>query len=83
MRELIRSSRSNGPLPVCRTLQGGIMVHDHDAVRREMHVQLEAIGTGRHADIKRLHGVLGAECASSAVREHLGAIAEERHNAQC
>ena len=45
-------------------------MHHHDAVRRELHVQLEAVRPGLHASIERGQRVFRAEGAAASVREH-------------
>jgi hypothetical protein len=54
---------------------------DHDdTIGGQMHVQLESIGAGGMAAIKRGDGVFRPERASTAMREHEGpVVGQERH----
>jgi hypothetical protein len=44
-------------------------MHDGHAVARQVHVELEAVGAGREAQIERDERVLRAEGAAAAMRE--------------
>ena len=46
------------------------MVDDHDAISRQVDVQLQAVGAGRHPALEGGKGVFRAERASAAVREN-------------
>ena len=43
---------------------------DDDAVAREVHVELQAVGAGRKAAIEGRDRVFGADLAAAAVGEH-------------
>jgi hypothetical protein len=45
-------------------------MHHDDTVRRELHVQFQALRTGLPASIERGERVFGAERGAASVREH-------------
>ena len=47
-----------------------IVVNDDDAVAREVHVELEAVGAEREAVVERRDRVLRRQRAAAAMREH-------------
>ena len=47
------------------------MMNDDDAVRGEVHIELETVRTGGHADVERRDCVLRTKVASAAVGKHL------------
>ena len=57
------------------------MVHHRDAVGGQMDVELEAVGTRSHSQVKGGERVFGPEGASTAMSEHerTGAL-EEMHD---
>ena len=58
-------------------------MHDDDAIRRKVDIELETVRPGGHPDVKRGDGVLGTKVAAAPMREDLRAGAKKRHNAQC
>jgi len=58
-------------------------MHNDDTVCRKVHIELEAIGAARHADVERRNRVFRTEVAAATVCKNLRTVAEERHNAQC
>jgi hypothetical protein len=59
------------------------VMHDDDAVRREVDIELETVRAGGHPYVKRRYGVLRAKVAAAPMREDLRAGAKKGHNAQC
>ena len=82
-RELLRAAGGNRSGSVRRPIERPIMMHDDDAIRREVDIELETVRAGGHPYVKRRYGVLRAKVAAAPMREHLRAGAKKRHNAQC
>ena len=68
-RELIRGARGDRSVRVRRALERVVVVHDDDAVAREVDVELETVGAERQSVIERHHRVLGPERRAAAVGE--------------
>jgi hypothetical protein len=59
------------------------VVDDHDAISRQVDVQLQAVGASRHPALEGGKGVFRAEGTSAAMGEdERTGMAEERHKAQ-
>jgi len=54
-----------------------IVMDDDHIVGRQVHVELETVRAGGHADVKCRDGVLRPEIASATVREHLWTARKE------
>ena len=71
-----RSDRIRG------SFEGRIVTDDDDAVRGEVDVELEAIGTGAETEIEGSNGVLRTKGAAAAMGKHAWrSLPKERHNA--
>ena len=55
--------------PVRRALQRRVVMHDDDAVARQVHVELEAVGAERQAVVERRDRVLRPQRGAAAMRE--------------
>ena len=70
-RELVGGERRQRTAAVGRALQGRVVVHDDDAVAREVHVELEPVRAEGQAVIEGEQGVLRPERRAAAMRVDL------------
>ncbi len=68
--ELIRGPARDRSRGVGAPIEIRVMVHDRHAVTREVHVELEPVCAGREPEIEGRTGILRAERAAAAMREH-------------
>jgi len=57
------------PHAVGRTLERRVVMHHHDAVARQAHVELEAVGPDEQAVVEGEEGILGPQGRPAAMRE--------------
>ena len=65
-----------------RAPQGGVVMHDGDAIGREMDVELEAISAGGQSGVKSTERVFRSERAAAAMREDERASGVEEDHAE-
>jgi hypothetical protein len=68
--ELVGREVSDPATATGGALEGGVVVDDHDPVSREVHVELEAVGTKREAVVERRNRVFGTERRPTPVSVH-------------
>jgi hypothetical protein len=57
-------------MQVCGPFEGPVVVHDHDAIARELNVELQAVYAERQSIVERGKRVFRSERGTAAVREH-------------
>ena len=67
--ELIGVPLHNRPAQGGRSIEQAIVMNDHDAVARKMHVELESVGPEAKSILERRHRVLGRQRAAAAMRK--------------
>ena len=68
-RQLGRVTGVDAAPGVCRAIERRVVMDDDDAVARQVHVELEAVGAERQAVVERRDRVLGRQRAAAAMRE--------------
>ena len=68
-RELVRRTLDEGPREVGRPCKRAVVVHDDDAVAREVDVELKTVGAQREATVEGHQRVLGRKRTAPAMRE--------------
>jgi hypothetical protein len=55
---------------VCGPFEGPVVMHDHDAIAREVNVELQAIRAERQSIVERGKRIFRCERRAASVREH-------------
>ena len=76
-RELRRGEAANRARAIGRAIERLIVDDDGNAVGGQLHVDLEAVGSERHAVVDRRHRVLGRQLRAAAMGEDERAIGSE------
>jgi len=52
-------------------------MNDHHPVDGQVHIELQTVRAGGHADVERRDGVLGSKLAAATMGEHLRLVVEK------